>query len=198
MEMKMHYLNPMKKNPHFQILKLFFFAPFLLLFACESSSQKESKLVLSKNPWLKPFIFNAPKIVSKTTDSTTNRHFTRISFWYEKDPRNGQKLFPRIDSAAKADGWIETDIRAGDKFIDNKTYWKNWHGENGISGQYNLIIWCCIVNAIIFDLQFMTSLKGKQKTLWGFLNRLRPLAVGSWKTLLLDSSFSFYPPPLRG
>jgi len=62
-----------------KFLKLFFFSLVLVLFSCESSSQKESKRVLAKNPWLKPFIFNAPKIVSKASDSIARRHFTRIS-----------------------------------------------------------------------------------------------------------------------
>ena len=164
-EIKMHNPNPSNKNLQFitsrdcmlQILKTCFFPLVLVLLACESSCHKKSKLVLAKNPWLKPFIFNAPRIVSKTSDSTANRHFTRISLWYKKNPHIGQKLFPRIDSAAKANGWIETDLRASDKFIDNKTYWKNWHGEDGISGQYNLIIEFCIVNGIIFDLQSAPS-----------------------------------------
>jgi hypothetical protein len=132
-------------------------ALFLLLLVCISSDQKESEAVLVSNPWLKPFVLNVPIITPDASNAKTKGHNARIRLCYEKKPGIGQKLFPKIDSAALAEGWIETDIRASDIFVDFKTYWRNWHGEYGITGQYNLVIWFCNVNCIILDWQAAPS-----------------------------------------
>ena len=155
--MKMQYISQLKMKSNYRFYNFCCIALFVLILTCESNTQKESKVIISTNPWLKPLILNAPKISSNTSNSKTKGHRARINLYYQMDPHIGQKLFLKIDSAAKANGWLETDIRAGDKFIDFKTYWKNWHGEYGINGQYNLIIWFCNLNSIILDWQAAPS-----------------------------------------
>jgi hypothetical protein len=122
-----------------QVLKLVL---FFSLTSCTHKHADPLSSVIHRNPWLKPFAISA--ICAKESQTTQSiRAYNLIDLRYPEGFIIGPSLYGRIDSAAAMEGWEITKVYANAKFLDHKIYWKNWHGQSDIRGEYNIILTPC-------------------------------------------------------
>jgi hypothetical protein len=134
-----------------KILAISMFVPFVFSMGTIQAGQT---VEASRYPWLTPFIFGKATVTADLPDSVSAKWKTRLIIGYGKSPEIAQKLYPRIDSAALAQGWIKTcTVQYGSPktLIAKVTYWKDWRGEHNITGPHNITFYLSNVGGIIVD-----------------------------------------------
>jgi hypothetical protein len=111
---------------------------FVLLAFSTSAIQAGNTVEASHYPWLAPFVIDNPELKSFHQDSVSGKVNASVLLVYRKPREFAQTLFPRIDSAVKAEQWTMTTVMKTDTDVSNIYYWKNCSGQYGLYGPFNI------------------------------------------------------------